>query len=98
MTWLIILVGAFVILRLIKPLVVLNQLLRQRFWRVGWRVATEEEVPAWTRDGFGAPMAELEALGFQRIGWVAFEREGVVGDAPRFYARLGHPEACAQAM
>ena len=85
-----ILVAVLVMLRLASALLVLNELLRRRLWRTRVRLAVEQEVPPHVREGLRPPVAELEALGFEPLGWMAIERERPGGDAPRFSARLFH--------
>jgi hypothetical protein len=87
----------FGILRLVKPVGALNQMLRARVWRPRLRQVEEREVPSYTLEGLRGAIAELEALGFRPIGWMALEREGVFHDVPQFQAWLFHPEARAYA-
>ncbi len=91
MKTLVVLVVVLVVFRLVRPLLILNQLLRLRIWKPRPRLASEEEIPAYVRDGLREPIDELVALGFERHGWSAMQRERPQGDAPRFVARLVHP-------
>jgi len=92
-----ILAAVLVMLRVAGALIVLNQTLRLRIRRARLRPAADEELGPQTRAGLEPAIAELEALGFVRIGWAALEREGARDVSPRFHARLFHPQAVAYA-
>src|SRR5258708_16966045 len=91
------LAAVIAILRFVRPLTILNQLLRQRFWKPRAKVVAEDEVPAYVRDGLREPMNELHALGFEPVRWLALGNERSEGDTPRFCALLFHAETRAYA-
>jgi len=98
MKTLVVLCLVFAILRLGRLLLILHQLLRMRVSRTDTRAATDAEVPTHVRDGLAAAMAELEGLGFERVGWVAVERASASRPSTRFQARLFHPGRRAYAF
>jgi Zn-dependent protease len=95
---LVVLAAVFAVLRLLGPLLVLNRVLRVRLWKPRLRLAAaDDEVPSHVRDGLREGIEEIERLGFEPLGWMALEREGVRDDVPRYQARLFHPGARAYA-
>ena len=97
MSTLFVLAAVIVIVRLVRPLSVLNQLLRLRVWRPRSRLVTADEVPAYVRESLREPITEIEALGFQLIGWIAVGSDRPQGEALLFNARLFHAETRAYA-
>jgi Zn-dependent protease len=97
MKTLVVIVAVFAILRIASALLVLSQLLRTRLWRTRLLVARDEEVVASVREGLRPLIAELEALEFELLGWVALERQRPEGETPRFHAWLVHRAARAYA-
>lgn len=92
-----VLAGVFVIFRLVRPLTIVNQLLRQRFWKPRAWLITEDDVPAYVRDSFREPMTELQSLGFEIVQWFALGDERGERNPPRFSACLFHANARAYA-
>ncbi len=97
MKTLLVLAAVVFVVRMARPLLLLQQLLRTRVWRTRGRLLTDEEVPPYTRDGLQTLIAQLEALGFQRLGWMAFERDRAPDDIPRPWAILYHASLGAYA-